>query len=54
MARVSAFQADCYGFESHRPLHFDLLYEIIFWSTQEKNIFLGPNTSILISFFKGV
>jgi hypothetical protein len=23
MARVSAFQADCYGFESHRPLHFD-------------------------------
>ena len=22
MARVSAFQADCYGFESHRPLHF--------------------------------
>ncbi len=22
MARVSAFQADCCGFESHRPLHF--------------------------------
>ncbi len=30
MARVSAFQADCYGFESHRPLHFDPYVKLVF------------------------
>ena len=32
MARVSAFQADCCGFESHRPLHF--LSELVFYPNE--------------------
>lgn len=41
MARVSAFQADCCGFESHRPLQ--KKYLVIGIELLERNSFLNSN-----------